>query len=84
MVRKQYQSRLSKAQKLCIPEVFIASAFHGGIVSFKQIILAFAIADGKANYSKIACVAHQLAHPYHLSPKMFNPYPKDSRKPSVT
>lgn len=48
MVRKQYQSRLSKAEKLCIPEAFIASAFQGGIVSFEQIILAFAIAGRKA------------------------------------
>lgn len=53
IVRKQSQSRLSKAEKLCIPEVWIASAFRGSIVGFEQIILAFAIAGGKAEITLI-------------------------------
>lgn len=89
IISKQYQSRLSNAQKLCIPEVFITSVFQGGIVSFEQIILAFAIADGKAEMTlkhreQGSCVAHQPAHPSHLSPGMFTSYPKDSRQPSLT
>lgn len=89
IVSKQCQSRLSNAQKLCIPEVFITSVFQGGIVSFEQIILAFAIADGKAEMTlkhreRGSCVAHQPAHPSHLSPGMFTSYPKDSRQPSLT
>lgn len=35
IVSKQCQSRLSNAQELCIPEVFITSVFQGGILSFE-------------------------------------------------